>query len=75
MVLDIDHGIACYGWIDGNPVHFLTSADGTVTNEVSRRVGRCDKKVNAPICIKQYNEDMQSVDIHDQLRQIFSLAN
>jgi len=75
MVSDEKHGIACYGWVDGNPVHFLTSADGTVTNEVSRRIGRCDKKVKAPICIKRYNHGMQAVDRHDQLRQTFSLAS
>jgi hypothetical protein len=78
MVSDENYGIACYGWIDGNrnTVHFLTSADGMATNEVSRRVGWCDKKVQAPICIKRYNHGMQAVDRHDQLvRQTFSLAS
>ena len=68
MVSDKKYGIACYGWIDGNPVHFLTSADRSTTNEVSRRVGRAQKKVNAPICIPRYNKGMQAVDHHDQLR-------
>jgi hypothetical protein len=76
MVSDENYGIACYGWIDGKPVNFLTSADGTATNEISRRVGRCDNKVKAPICIKRYNHGMQAVDRHhDQLRQTFSLAS
>ena len=75
MVSDEKHDIACYGWLDGNPVHFLTSADGTVTNEVSRRIGRCNKKVEDLICIKRYNHGMQEVDRHDQLRQTFSLVS
>jgi hypothetical protein len=75
MVSDEKYGIACYGWIDGNPVHFLTTADGTSTNEVTRRVGRQEKKVAAPICIKRYNHGMQAVDRHDQMRQTFSLAS
>jgi hypothetical protein len=75
MVLDANYGIACYGWIDGNPVHFLTSADGMTTNEVTRRIGRSEKKGNAPICIKIYNKGMQAVDRHDQLRHTFSLSS
>jgi hypothetical protein len=55
MVSDEKHGIACHGWIDGDPVHFLTSADGTPTNEVTRRIGRRDKKVNVPNCMKRHN--------------------
>jgi hypothetical protein len=60
MVSHANYGIACYGWIDGNPVHFLTSADGTTTSEVTRRIGRSKKKVKAPICIKRYNKGMQA---------------
>jgi hypothetical protein len=74
MVSDGYYGIACYGWIDGNPVHFLTSTDGTTTNEVTRRIGRCEKKAKA--CIKRYNKGMQAVDRHDdQLQQTFLLAS
>jgi hypothetical protein len=47
--------------------------DGTVANEVTRRIGRQERKVQAPICIKRYNKGMQAVDRHDQLRQTFSL--
>jgi hypothetical protein len=75
MVSDVNYGIACYGWIDGNPVHFVTTADGTVVNEVTRKIGRVRKKVCAPICIKRYNKSMQAVDRHDQSRQTFSLAS
>jgi hypothetical protein len=75
MVSDA-YGIACYGWIDGNPVHVMTtSADGTTMNEVTRRIGRCETKIKAPICIKRYNKGMQAVDRHDQLRQMILLAS
>jgi hypothetical protein len=67
MVTDEKYGIACYGWIDGNPVNFLTSADKTSMNEVTRKIGGCEKKADAPICIKRYNKGMQAIDRHDQL--------
>jgi hypothetical protein len=67
MVSDANYGIACYGWIDGNLVHFLTSADGTTTNEITKRIGRSKKKVKAPICIKLYNNGKQAVGRHVQL--------
>lgn len=42
------YAFACYGWVDRNPVHFCTSADGRWTNdEVSRRIGQCDDGVKA----------------------------
>jgi hypothetical protein len=75
MASDEQHGVACHGWVDGNLIHFLRSADGTSTDEVSRRIGQCDKRVKAPICIKRHNGGMQAVDRHDQMRQTFSLAS
>ena len=59
----------------GNPVHFLTTADGTSTSAVNRRVGRERISVRAPIGIKNYNKGMQAVDRHDQLRERFSFKN
>jgi len=66
--------IAAFGWLDGNPVHFLTTADGSGMTKVTRRVGRDHQSVEAPIGIKQYNIGMQAVDRHDQLREGFSLS-
>jgi hypothetical protein len=74
-MIDKDHRIAAYGWVDGNPVHFLTTADGTSTSTVQRRVGRDRLSVKAPIGIKNYNKGMQAVDRHDQLRERFSLSS
>ena len=73
-MVDIRNEIAAYGWVDGNPVHFLTTADGTATSTVSRRIGRQIKKVRAPVGIRRYNNNMHAVDRHDQLRDMYSLS-
>ena len=73
-VVDIKNHLAAYGWVDGNPVHFLTSADGTATTDVKRRISRNIEKVRAPVGIKRYNQNMHAVDRHDQLRETFSLS-
>ena len=73
-MVDAKNHIAAYGWIDGNPVHFLTTADGTTTTEVKRRIGKKVERIKAPIAIKRYNQNMHAVDRHDQLRDTFSLA-
>ena len=73
-MVDSTNHLAAYGWVDGNPVHFLTSADGTGSTNVKRRVGRKVSRVKAPIAIKRYNENMHAVDRHDQLRETFSLS-
>jgi hypothetical protein len=73
-MVDVRNHLAAYGWVDGNPVHFLTSADGTATTMVNRRIGKQTQKVRAPIGIRRYNANMHAVDRHDQLRDTFSLA-
>ena len=73
-VVDVRNHLAAYGWVDGNPVHFITSADGTATTEVRRRIGKKVEKVRAPIAIKRYNQNMHAVDRHDQLRETYSLS-
>ena len=73
-VVDVRNNLVAYGWVDGNPVHFLTSADGSNTSEVTRRIGKKKEKIKAPIGIKNYNKYMHAVDRHDQLRETFSLS-
>ena len=73
-MVDHHNQLAAYGWVDGNPVHFLTSADGTATSTVNRRIGRQVQKVRAPIAIRRYNHNMHAVDRHDQLRETYSLS-
>ena len=49
------HGIVAYGWLDGNPVHLMSTADGTGQTYVKQQVHSSKQLVNAPIGIKQYN--------------------
>ena len=41
--------IAAFGWLDGNPVHFITTADGNAATTVYRRVGRERRQIEAPV--------------------------
>ena len=66
-LVDAMNGLAAFGWVDGNPVHFLTSEDGTKTSNVTCRVGRDNGQVRAPTAIKRYNHRMQAVDRHERL--------
>jgi len=69
-----DPALVAFSWLDGNPVNFLTSADGIEPSEVQRRIGREKKRVPAPAAVARYNKNMQGVDRFDQLNQLFSLA-
>jgi hypothetical protein len=69
-----DPPMVAFSWLDGNPVNFLTTADGSEMSEVKRRVSRQKQAVSAPACVGRYNKNMQAVDRFDQLNQLFSLA-
>ena len=60
--MDTQNHLAAYGWVDGNPVHFLTSADSTATTEVKQRIGNRIEKVRALAAIIKYNQNMHAVD-------------
>ena len=66
--------LVAFSWLDGNPVNFLTSADGIEQSEVRRRTGGQKQRVPAPAAVARYNKNMQAVDRFDQLNQLFSLA-
>ena len=74
MATSQDPPLVAFSWLDGNPVNFLSSADGTEISQVNRRVGRQKTPVKAPSAIARYNKNMQAVDRFDQLNQLFSLA-
>ena len=74
VVTDVRTGMVAMGWVDGNPVHFLTTADGTEVTTVKRRVGNVVSTVRAPAAIRRFNHGMQGVDRFDQLVSLFSLA-
>ncbi len=63
-----------YGWLDGNPVHLLSTADGTGTSSVQRQIGRTKQQIPAPKALPQYNMAMQAVARVDQLMQLMSLC-
>ena len=67
--------MAAFGWLDGNPVHLLSTADGTITSDVVRRIGKESKRVLAPDAVKNYNSNMDAVDRFDQLLSTFSLSS
>ena len=69
-----DKTLVAMGWVDGNPVHFLTTADGTNQSTVQRRVNSSRETVRAPKSVVNYNANMQAVDRLDQLVALFSLA-
>ncbi|MGH7955149.1 MAG: hypothetical protein ACREOZ_04230, partial [Gloeomargaritales cyanobacterium] len=49
------------GWLDGNPVHLLSTADGSEIGTVTRRTGGRQQDVSAPVLVKRYNKAMQAV--------------
>ena len=65
--------LVAMGWVDGNPVKLLTSADGTNLTSVYRQIGREKLKVLAPVAILEYNKNMDGVDRFDQLMSQYSL--
>ena len=76
MMVDSQNHIAAYGWLDNSPVQMITTADGSANRaQVSRQVGKDVVYVNAPQCLERYNQLMQGVDRHDQMRALFSLVN
>ena len=62
FVVNNEYGLTAIGWVDGNTVYFLTSADGTGVDAVKRRVKSEKKIVKAPEATKKFNKRMQGVD-------------
>mmetsp|Transcript_2712 Transcript_2712/g.3856 ORF Transcript_2712/g.3856 Transcript_2712/m.3856 type:complete len:114 (-) Transcript_2712:775-1116(-) len=62
------------GWVDRNPVHLLTTVDGTKGSSVKRRIRSQVQTVIAPLAVRRFNHGMQGVDRFDQLVSLFSLA-
>ena len=67
MAVNQNFGRVAFGWLDGNTVHMITSANGTEMAMVKRTVRGEKVDVNAPIALKRHNANMQTVDRHDQL--------
>jgi hypothetical protein len=68
-------GIYAFGWSDGNPVHMLSTADGSdQVTTVSRQNGKDKRGVPAPKTVKAHNAYIQGVDSHDQMQATFALT-
>jgi hypothetical protein len=74
LAVNKENNLVAIGWIDGNPVHMITTADGTEITSVKQRIQQEQKYQSAPIAVKKYNHGMQAVDRFDQLMSLYSLA-
>ena len=67
MMVNMHFGIMAFGWLDGNPVHMLSTADGTNVSTIShstisQRVNITEVEMKAPTAMGKYNMHMQAVD-------------
>ena len=69
------YNLSCYAWNDKNPVHVLSSADGTEVETTKRRIKSSKVDVLCPSAIKRYNQGMQGVDQFNKLLTLYSLAS
>jgi hypothetical protein len=65
-----------FGWNDNNPVHILSTEDSSQERTtVWRHRGTAKLQIPCACAIPMYNDGMQGVDHHDQLRSKFALAS
>ena len=69
------YNLSCYAWNDKNPVHVLSSADGTEVDTTKRRIKSSKVQVLCPSAIKRYNQGMQGVDQFNKLLTLYPLAS
>jgi hypothetical protein len=63
-------------WNNKNPVHMFSTADtSTPRMHVVRQRGSTKLQIPSPLAIPKYNNGMQGVDRHAQLRSRFALAS
>ena len=75
MAVEESKRMVAMGWLDGSAVQMLSTADGTAVSTVTRRIRATKNAVAAPVMVHRYNQAMQAVDRHDQLRVKFSLCS
>ena len=74
LAVNQENNLVAIGWIDGNPEHLITTADGTEMTHVKRRVQQEQRRQLAPTAVRKYGHGMQAVDRFDQLMSLYSLA-
>eukprot|EP00957_Ditylum_brightwellii_P049215 3734156-Ditylum_brightwellii.AAC.1 len=67
------HLIVAYGWLDGNPVHLMSTADGTGLTYIKQQIQISKQSVNALKAIPRYDNAMQAVDCIDHIINLFAL--
>jgi len=70
----VSHNMTAWGWVDGNPVCMMSTADGTDLSTVKRQVGREKRTVMAPDAVKNYNKFYGGVDHFDSLLSKYSIT-
>ena len=63
------------GRLDSNPVHMILTVDGTKMTHMNRLMNGTQQSISAPAAISNYNNHMQAVDRHNQLRSSFALCS
>eukprot|EP00957_Ditylum_brightwellii_P204703 15340463-Ditylum_brightwellii.AAC.1 len=62
-----NYGIATYGWLDGNPVHLMTTADGSGVTHVSCQVAR--EKLQLKMALWNMGIGNDDIHFHEQNSQ------
>ncbi|GMF48239.1 unnamed protein product [Phytophthora fragariaefolia] len=64
-----DHSMLAASWCDGNVVNMISNGDSTDITSVTRLVGNTHQNFTAPVCVAQYNTDMQDADRLGQISE------
>ena len=75
LATNSEYNLSCYAWNDKNPVHVLSSADGTEVETTMRRIKSSKVEVLCPTAIKRYNKGMQGVDQFNKLLTLYPMAS
>jgi len=75
LATNSEYNLSCYAWNDKNPVHVLSSADGTEVETTMRRIKSSKVEVLCPSAIKRYNKGMQGVDQFNKLLTLYPMAS
>lgn len=75
MGVSRQYHIMAASWSDGSIVSMVSNADASTMATVTKLVCAENREYQSPLCVKNYNSNMQGVDRHDQLRARFSVAD
>ena len=71
---NLDNNFIAKGWLDNNPVNFISTSDTTEVVNVMRQIRYLKVLIPAPLTVAHYNRFMGGVDKHDKLHSTFSLG-